>query len=63
MPILILDDLRRAANNRKIPNADTLDFKQLLQALANQSERMKSQTNYPTENQKACRLDSGSFLP
>ena len=51
MPTLILNDLRRAANNRKIPNADTLDFEQLLQALVNQSAYIRSQTHYPIETQ------------
>ena len=51
MPKLVLDDLRRVANNRKIPNADTLDFKQLLQALANPSQHMSNQTIYPIANQ------------
>ncbi|MDJ0708413.1 MAG: hypothetical protein QNJ46_34520 [Leptolyngbyaceae cyanobacterium MO_188.B28] len=38
MPTLALDDLRRAANHRQIPNAEALDFQQLLRALANQTD-------------------------
>ena len=45
MPTLILDDLRKIANNRKIPNADRLDFVQLLQALANPAAHVRNQTN------------------
>ena len=41
-PILTLDELRRAATNRKIPNADTLDFKHLLQALADQPKSLEA---------------------
>ncbi|MDJ0708411.1 MAG: hypothetical protein QNJ46_34510 [Leptolyngbyaceae cyanobacterium MO_188.B28] len=40
MPTLVLEDLRRAAHHRQIPNADALDFQQLLRALANQTEYM-----------------------
>ena len=38
MPTLALEDLRRAANYRQIPNAEALDFQQLLRALANQTD-------------------------
>ena len=61
MPILTLNDLHKAANNRKIPNAHTLDFGQLLQTLADQSEHMRSHTNQPIETRQIDK-DNGTSI-